>query len=161
MFCFKDKEEFVECIRDLLDAPSVQYMEGMTQHVDVNCLQHCIFVSYVSFRICKFFHWEFVDAARGGLLHDLFLYNWKTEKHEGLHGFTHPKTALRNASRLFRLNDREKDIIVKHMWPLTLKLPRYKEFFVVCGVDKICALAEMLHIYHMMHVEKKLNFSPA
>jgi uncharacterized protein len=44
------------------------------------------------------------------------------------------------------MNNIEKDIIEKHMWPLTLRLPRYKESYVVLMVDKYCALTETLNL---------------
>ena len=157
----KDQQGFLNCVGDLLSDPSVQSMEHLSQHVDVSCLQHSIFVSYVSYRACKALGWNYEEAARGGLLHDLFLYDWRTEPHEGLHGFSHPKAALKNAEQRFSLTDREKDIIVKHMWPLTLRLPRFKESFLVSGADKVCALAEMFHIYHAMKFAAKLKLSPA
>ncbi len=49
------------------------------------------------------------------MLHDLFLYDWrkKQDDRKGLHAFTHPKTAYKNASKLFALNEKEKDIILK------------------------------------------------
>ena len=89
----------------------------------------------------------------------LFLYDWHQKgSHQGLHGFTHPEAALRNASQICVLTEVEQDIIVKHMWPLTLrKVPKYRESFVVSSADKICALAEMLQIYRLMRVAKKLN----
>lgn len=150
---------FEECISDLISDPNVLEMRDIQQHVNINCLDHCIYVAYLSYRICRFFKLDFIAAARGGLLHDLFLYNWREKNsHKGLHGFTHPAAALDNASRLFELTDKEKDIISKHMWPLTLrKIPRYRESFVVCSADKLCAVAEMLHIYHAMHMGKKLQ----
>lgn len=150
---------FQSCISDLIDTPSVQAMRDVTQHVDINCLDHCIFVAYVSFLICRRMGWDFQAAARGGLLHDLFLYDWHEKgSHDGWHGFTHPQAALRNAQKLCDLTEVEQDIIAKHMWPLTLrKMPRYWESFVVSSADKICALAEMLQIYRLMRVGKRLN----
>ena len=156
-----NRSQFLYCIEDLIHTESVQEMRNISQHVDINCLEHCIFVSYVSFLISRFLGLDYEAAARGGLLHDLFLYDWHIKgSHKGLHGFTHPKTALENASKLCELSQKEKDIIVKHMWPLTLKFPRYKESYVVSTADKICALAEMLHIYHLMKVSQKLYFEP-
>jgi len=41
------------------------------------------------------------------------------------------------------LNEIEKDIIRKHMWPLTVtRIPRCREAGIVCLVDKFCSLAE-------------------
>jgi uncharacterized protein len=51
------------------------------------------------------------------------------------------------------LNDIEKDIIEKHMWPLTLKLPKYKEAFIVSFVDKYCAFMESIRLNN----REKLN----
>ena len=36
----------------------------------------------------------------------------------------------------------EKDIILKHMWPLTIIPPRYLESFIVSIIDKIVATGE-------------------
>lgn len=78
-----------------------------------------------------------------GLLHDLFLYDWKTDKNHGrLHGIRHPKKALKNALKICHLSKKEQDIIKKHMWPLTLAFPLYPESYVVTFVDKYCASRE-------------------
>jgi len=68
------------------------------------------------------------------------------KKLTGLHGFVHPGIAVQNANEYFSLNNIEKDIIEKHMWPLTLRLPRYKEAYVVLMVDKYCAFSETLNL---------------
>ena len=40
-------------------------------------------------------------------------------------------------------NEIEKDIIAKHMWPLTLRhVPKYKESIIVTMVDKYCSTKE-------------------
>lgn len=137
-------EEYEKCINDLIYHESVLSMENYIQHSDVSCLEHCIQVSYNSYRICKKLGFDYRSAARGGLLHDLFLYDWHvTKPKEGLHGFTHPTAALKNANKYFKLNELEKDIIQKHMWPLTMQLPRHKESFVIVFVDKYCAIKEI------------------
>ena len=140
----------------------VQKMESMTHHLNHTCMDHSLFVSYMSYVVCKKLGWDYSSAARAGLLHDLFLYDWKKgDKHEGLHGFTHPREAYKNAEELCRLheqedslNDIEKDIILKHMWPLGKSMPKYKESFVVCIADKVCAFAEIFMIYKYMSFHK-------
>jgi uncharacterized protein len=139
--------EYKKCIGDLLQNEIVCSMKKFIQHNNVTCLEHSICVSYYSFFICKRLGLDYRSAARGGLLHDFFLYDWHiTKPVKGLHGFTHPNTALENANKYFYLNEIEKDIIEKHMWPLTAKLPKYKESFIVSFVDKYCALMEILKI---------------
>ena len=80
---------------------------------------------------------------RGALLHDYFLYDWheKDPEHR-LHGFHHPSTALKRASEDFRLSELERDIILHHMFPLTLFPPRSREAMIVCVVDKWCGIYE-------------------
>lgn len=156
--------EFDNSIRDIFSDDTVQSMKEISHHMNCSCLEHSLFVSYLSYRFCKWMKWDYVSAARGGLLHDLFLYDWKTkDSHEGLHGFTHPEAAYKNAEELCRvkqdtdlLNTLEKDIILKHMWPLTKKKPSFKESFVVCLMDKICALAEMTFIFGVLPFKSRI-----
>lgn len=136
--------EYISCIEDLIQDEIIDSLNGFTQHGSVTCFDHSLSVSYYSYVVCRLLHLDYRSAARGGLLHDLFLYDWhKSKLIGGKHGFTHPYTALRNAKEHFLLNKMEKDIIVKHMWPLTILLPRYKEAYVVSFVDKYIALREI------------------
>ena len=59
-----------------------------------------------------------------------------------LHGFRHPFTALRNAEADFSLTARERNIIVRHMFPLVPIPPTCREAWIVCLADKYCALRE-------------------
>ena len=52
------------------------------------------------------------------------------------------QVALENAENLFFLNNIEKDIILRHMWPITFSTPKYLETFIVTFVDKYCAIKE-------------------
>lgn len=150
--------QFYNCIKDLIETPSVRAMNEVPHHVDVNCLHHSIFVSYISFLLCRFLRLDYNAGARGGLLHDLYLYDWRKENNNiGRHLIDHPKMALKNASDLYNLTDKEKDIIVKHMWPLTIKVPRYKESFVVSCADKYCAIVEMLYLYRCKKISRQLG----
>ena len=158
MWNTKNYAQFNNCIKDLTQTSGVQAMSKIPQHANVNCLDHSIFVSYISFLLCRFFGLDFVSGSRGGLLHDLFLYDWrKDNNHRKYHLFSHPIAALENASTLYNLTDMEKDIIVKHMWPLTIKTPKYKESFLVSCADKFCALVEMFYIYKFMDISGKLE----
>ncbi|PYG86896.1 uncharacterized protein LY28_02516 [Ruminiclostridium sufflavum DSM 19573] len=140
-------DEYKSCIGSLIQDDSIFLMDNYTHHSNVTCLEHSIYVSYLSYLACRRLGLDYCSAARGGLLHDFFLYDWHITKQEkGLHGFTHPYTALKNANEKFILNDLERDIIVKHMWPLTIWLPKYKEALVVAFIDKYCAIMEIFNI---------------
>lgn len=138
--------EFNNIISDLENNNTVQEMKNYIQHCDTTCYDHCRNVAYYSYLLCKRYNLDYISASRGGMLHDLFLYNWRKKQREielnGLHAFVHPKIALSNSMKLFELNDIEKDIILKHMWPVTIKLPKYKESYIITLVDKYCALQE-------------------
>lgn len=136
--------EYAACIEDLVSSPTVQLLGDFKHHQNVSRLDHVLNVSFASYSLCKALGWDCRSAARGGLLHDLFLYDWRTTTlEEGRHGFAHPQIALNNASEEFDLNPREEDIILKHMFPLTWQPPGCKESAVVCLMDKCCALQEI------------------
>lgn len=142
--CLKDKR-YMECVYDIINSAPFERMNNFIQHGTTTTMEHCLSVSYISYKICKYYKFDYISAARGGLLHDLFLYDWHTHKKETgnrFHGFTHPVVALHNAERYYDLNDVEKDIIKKHMWPLTIVPPKTKEGFVVMYADKYCGLKE-------------------
>ena len=137
-------EEYLSLISDLLRQPKVIQMRQYRQHHNVNCFDHCLFVSYNTYLICKKNNLDYVSAARAGMLHDLFLYDWRKRENgrKGHHAFTHPKEALRQALTITELNDKEQDIIKNHMWPVTPKFPKYKETYIITLVDKYFAVAE-------------------
>ncbi len=146
-------EEYYRIIEDLVDNAIVLKMNEFIQHGNTTCLKHCLDVSYKSYKFAKKMHLDYKAVARAALLHDFFLYDWhKAYKATRLlekHGYTHPKKALDDALKYFSLSPKEKDIILKHMWPLTLRsIPKYKESFLVCFVDKYISSAETIK-YHL------------
>ncbi len=144
--------DFCNLIQDIINNETVQQMKKYRQHYNTSTYDHCLEVAYISYKICKKFNLDYKSMARAAMLHDLFLYDWRKSQRdieiEGLHAFVHPKIALNNALKIFVLNDKEKDIIAKHMWPVTLfHFPKYKESFVIVLVDKYCALHESFEHY--------------
>lgn len=141
----KNDKEFNYIIKDILENKKVNEMKNYIQHSDVSCFDHCYNCSYYCYKICKKMKLDYVSAARAAMLHDFFLYDWHIKNNrKGLHAFTHPMCAYENAKKEFNLNNIEKDIIIKHMWPVTLSLPRYKESFILTLVDKYSACMETL-----------------
>lgn len=144
--------EFYNITKDLLNNPTVKQMKNYRHHYNSTCYDHCLEVAYLSYLICKKLNLDYVSIARAGILHDLFLYDWRhSRKNLNLpkyHAFIHPEIALKNASELFELNPREKDIILKHMWPVTFfKFPKYKESFIITFTDKLSALVSCYNYY--------------
>lgn len=151
--------------KDIILSPEAQVMKNFTQHGETTVFEHCIAVAKYSLLIAYSLERIFkidVDKdslVRGALLHDYFLYDWhvKGQAH-GLHGFTHPRVARDNASRDFTLNEIEKDIIGKHMFPLTPFLPSYRESVIVSLADKWCAIAETFKIDISSYIIYRVNF---
>ena len=142
---------YYKCICDLIEHDKVLEMGKYIQHGSTTTLEHCINVSYNSYKMAKLLGLDYISVARGALLHDFFLYDWHLVSEKKLfkkHGFVHAKIALENAKQFFELNDVEMDIIEKHMWPLNLtKLPKYRESVLVSVIDKCVSSSEVLHPY--------------
>lgn len=151
-------EDYKKCVSALLDSETVRAMRQYKHHFSVTCYEHSVFVSYVSFLMARKLGLDYMAAARGGLLHDLYLYDPSdASAHPGNQCLDHPVFALRNAKQLCGdLSPKEENIIIAHMWPLSKKMPHSREAFVVSMADKFCATVEVLHFYHMMRKHNKL-----
>ena len=120
--------------------------EKYYQHGNSTIFQHSIDVATLSCKLANIFHINVDNSSliNGALLHDYHLYNWRELKYgRWTHGFRHPKLALINAKQDFQLTEIEKDVILNHMFPLTLKRPKTKEGWLVCMADKLCAIKEV------------------
>lgn len=140
-----------EHAQDILESEKFKSTYGNIQHGSIPVPRHCIDVAKQSLLISKALKLKIDerDLIRGALLHDYFLYDWHDkdrEDYNSLHGFYHPGIALRNAIQDFELTKKQKDIIVKHMWPMTVIPPMCKESWVVTAADKYCSLLETLRI---------------
>ncbi|MBN2159030.1 MAG: hypothetical protein JW807_06515 [Spirochaetes bacterium] len=142
------ESEFNDIIRDIYTHEEFMKLKQFHHH-NSSIYEHAREVAYLAYRIAKFLKLDYRSAARGALLHDFFLYDWRNHDEPDLardryHGIEHPKIALANAEKNFVLNDIERDSIVKHMWPLTLMPPRYKESYVVTFADKYVSSREFV-----------------
>lgn len=136
--------EFYSIVNHLLQEEIVQGLDNYKQHLFQSRLEHSVAVSYYSYRLGKKLGLNYEAMTRGGLLHDLFLYDRKTTKFdEGTHAWVHPRIALNNARKITEITPLEEDIIVNHMMGSTLDITRSKEAFIVSMVDKYLALSEV------------------
>jgi len=140
--------EYLAYIYDLLNEQTLS-LENFVHHHHTTRLRHCLNVSYRNYRICRLLGFDAKAAARAGLLHDFFFYERKNydKKITGKgHMSGHPEIAFHNASEIFNITPMETDIILSHMWPLSLHMPHFRESIVIIIVDKYCALLEGLRI---------------
>ena len=118
------------------------------QHGDVTVYAHVLSVARASLSAADVLaragvHIDRASLLRGALLHDYFLYDWHDpDPSHRLHGFRHPFFALARAEEDFDLTPRERNIIVRHMFPLVPIPPTCREAWIVCLADKWCALRE-------------------
>ena len=146
----------VVCIygKDILDSDNFLLSHSFIQHGKQSVFQHSVDVANLSLKLSRILPAKFQERelVRGALLHDYFLYDWHTKKYKfrrikdvkQLHGFSHPRIALNNADKDFELSEREREIIRKHMWPLTAQPPMCREAWIVTAADKICSIRETI-----------------
>ena len=143
-----EQAELYSFIKPIIESDYWQQKNKILPHHDeetiaIHSLKVCIQVYKIGKKIKKC---DLESLCIGALCHDMFGYNWqeynKKRKFKDLHGFTHPQTAYDNFSRYFPEldNNTTKDIIIKHMWPLTINPPRHLESWLVCCTDKIVSL---------------------
>lgn len=135
-------------IREICEASRINESKKYYQHGMTSIYRHSLHVAYESCLIAEHFHFivDYRSLIRGAFLHDYFLYDWhdKGHVHKRPHGFYHPGVALQNAMMEFELSEKEKDIIKKHMFPLTVVPPGCLEAWIVCMADKVCSTRETL-----------------
>lgn len=146
-----EEHYFHKTAAEIVNNKKMQSTKKCIQHGNISVYGHSAAVAAYSVKLAEKLGIKYDKRSliRGALLHDFFLYDWHKTNNvgDGLHGFAHPLTASKNAVRNFRLNKKELDIIRTHMWPLTFrKLPKHRESWLVCIVDKYCSVLETLKI---------------
>ena len=139
----KDKE-YKKIVKDIFRNVEFKKLYNIEHH-GISRMEHSIKISYYSYKIAKKLGMNYISVARGGLLHDFFLDGDERDcKKKFLDTFIHPKKALDTTINNFNVNEIEKDIIVSHMFPIYLKIPKYKESILVNLVDKFIGGKELL-----------------
>ena len=136
--------EYIDIVRDIINNEEFLKLKFYRHH-DNTRLDHCLKVSYNAYKLAKKFNLDYKAAARAGLLHDFFYGDLRyinvIERKYMLNA--HPYFAYYNASKIFKLNEKEKNMILSHMFPISYELPRYKESILLDIVDDLEALKEV------------------
>ena len=147
----EDEAHIAAEIREQISALSKEGRLAQTtdyiQHGTVSVYEHCLSVTRCSCHIARLLRIPIDRRSliRGALLHDYFLYDWhEKDGDHRLHGFHHPARALKNAREDFDLTNVESNIILRHMFPLVPVPPTFREGWIVCLADKVCATKETL-----------------
>lgn len=157
-------EEWLSIVKDILLHDEFQKRKLFMHHKNMSVWDHSILVSFSSFMMAKYFNADKRVCAIAGLLHDFYSQAWiRTPEIEALdngkyaqslkvkktlfkmHGFTHAKDAAINYVKYFpELEDKKiTNSIKRHMFPLNIIPPRYKEGFIITLVDKWNSVHEL------------------
>lgn len=133
--------------KEILESDTMNIEKCCYQHGQYSVYDHSMRVAALCIKITAQYHIpvNMRCLVRGALLHDYFLYDWhEPDKCHKIHAFSHAKCALNNAERDFEVTAIEKNMILAHMFPMNLTIPRYCESVILCIADKICAAQETI-----------------
>jgi len=144
-------KEYYEIVEEILEHPEFKKRNTYTHHGKITVYDHSLAVSKLSYRIAKKIKVDYKAAAIGGLLHDFYYEPWQNNKVKKKffkkHGFVHAKEAADNSNRYFKkyMNKKVENIILRHMFPLNIKPPKYIESWIVTIADKCISLEVIFH----------------
>ncbi len=127
--------------KDILENRKFQKIAYESHH-GITRMEHSLRVAKYVYKISKKLKLDYESATRAAILHDFFTNEEFGENHGLIQGVVHPEIALQNAKGEFKLNAIEENAIVTHMFPLNMRMPKYKESWVLTGVDKVVAIYE-------------------
>lgn len=142
----EEQKEFDEIAKIIINNKEYQRRKEFKHHGEETVYDHCLKVAEIAYKMAKKRNLRIKETVIGALLHDFYYEPWQdnTEKKKFFkkHGFVHAAEALENSRKEFGdlINPLIGDIISKHMFPLNIKLPKYKETWVVTTADKIASL---------------------
>ena len=136
-------KEFLEIVQPILDLEEFNNTKFQRHH-GITRYDHSMNVAYITYVVTKNLKLNYKEATFAALIHDFF--NDEVKDENGYKRLVdHPKHALINAMRYFELTDLQKDIIAKHMFPVTLTPPKYKESVLVSLIDKYSSINERVY----------------
>ncbi len=135
--------EFEKLIEDLLENKEFQKTK-LKKHHGLTRYDHSMRVAAYTYKVTKLLKLNYKEATCAALYHDFFLD--EVEEENGLNRLRkHPEKALINTKKYFKLTPLQEDVIIKHMFPVTLTPPKYKESWIVDIVDDYASVIERIN----------------
>ncbi len=144
-----DEEEFLEIVSPILENEEFLKRKKFKHHGNTSVYEHSFAVSYYAYIWAKKLHLKkktVKNVAIAGILHDFYYKDWTTIKEKRpffkKHGFVHAKEAKENSIKHFPnyMNDRITNAIERHMFPLNIIPPKYKEGWLITLSDKYVSM---------------------
>lgn len=145
------KKEQLQIIATILENEEFKKRKSFRHHGEISVYEHSLKVALLSYKIgSKFKYLDINSILVGSLLHDFYFRDWQSYKEKRpflkKHGFVHAKEALENSEIYFPdlMNDKTRNIILRHMFPLNKIPPRYIESWIVSIADKIVSFETLI-----------------
>ena len=140
-------DKYLEYTGDLLSDSVVKSMVKYHHHKAITTHFHSVYVSYTVLKMAENMKLENArEITRAALLHDFYLYEWYTEKHEEYHITYHPKQSVKNIEEHFgKLSDLQKNMVLSHMFPMGVERPKSVGAWLLTLADKHCASEDYFH----------------
>lgn len=140
--------KYIELTGDLLSNEDVVRMKTFHHHREITTHYHSLYVSFTVLRMCEFLKAKNErQIIRAALLHDFYLYEWYTEKHDELHIWYHPKESVKNIESHFgAMSPMQRNMVLSHMFPTCVELPKSAGAWLLTLADKYCATADYIGI---------------
>lgn len=168
-------------VEDILLNDEFQKRKLFMHYHNMSVWDHSILVSFNSFIFGRYFNADIRICAIAGLLHDFYSQAWLStpvlEHLENgkytilmkqkkslfkMHGFVHAADAARNYVKFFPELENKKitNAIKRHMFPLNIIPPRYKEGFIITIIDKWNSVHELpsIRVVPVMVKNKAIEF---
>lgn len=144
--------DFELIVQDIMDNEEFKKINNIRHHKGTR-LDHSLLVAKKAYLFARRHNLDYKTVARAGLLHDFFLEDYKNLpniKDRIRLICNHGEVSKKNANR-FNLNEKEANIIASHMFPLGKEIPRSKEAWLICLIDKTSATSEFIKNFSYCH----------
>ena len=153
--------EFIHLIKNIIRTETFAATKHHKHHIRGTLYAHSIKVAY----LCYLHHKRhalripLAEFVQGALLHDYYLYDLHgSGTPHKFHWLRHPRIALQNAERDYpNLTRAQRDMIARHMFPMTLIPPTTLACWLVCFYDKVAAVSDRFGADRWSKIEKELE----
>ena len=154
----QSSENFYSLIKDITDNKDFNRLNKELHH-GITRYDHSMRVAKWTYQICDKFNIKSInETTRAALLHDFFVDADLADENGVQRLKDHPSKALENSLKYYDLNNVQQDIIKSHMFPCNSIVPKYKESWLVSGIDKVVGAYEMLRFKTSLYMGIYLLF---